>query len=241
MSSFCEVCHRTAPDTEYLCLHHAAELRAWLAELPALVLDLAEFVVPGAQAPSGRIGGTGRAHAPVPVDLRVLTLLGPGHPQPPSDDPDAGGTIPIRALLDGWAGRLAYDYPAAHRDRHGTAHTRPCEAYRAAGGPTVTGWCDFLTAYLPYAVTRPWVGDFHRQLGDLVHHVRDLTHAVPHHHDKVAPCPRCQGFALTTTDGRWVVRCEACGHRMTPEAYDEHARALSQTTPEKMPLDKIAI
>ncbi|MDX3035321.1 hypothetical protein PV515_47035, partial [Streptomyces scabiei] len=61
----------------HLCPHHTAELRAWLAELPALVADLAEFVEPGGQPHTGRLGGTGRAHAPVPVDLRVLTLLGP--------------------------------------------------------------------------------------------------------------------------------------------------------------------
>lgn len=241
MSGVCEVCHRTARDSEYLCPHHTAQLRAWLAELPALALDLAQFLAPGGQPHTGRLGGTGRAHAPVPVDLRVLTLLGPGHPQPPNDDPDAGGTIPIGALLDGWAGRLTYDYPAVHRDRHGTAHTRPCEAYRAAGGATVTGWCAFLTAYLPFALTRTWVGDFHQQLGELVHQIRDLTHTVPHRHTKTAPCPRCSLFALTTTDGQWAVRCEACGHRMTPEAYDEHAHTLAQTTPADTPLDKIAI
>jgi Zn ribbon nucleic-acid-binding protein len=221
--SMCTVCRRTAPDGQHICPAHAADLRAWLAELPGLVDDLAEFIAPAGRPHQGRLGGTGRAHSPAPVDLRVLALLGPGHAQPPSDDPDAGGTIPIRALLDAWCGRLAYDHPAVWRDRHGTAHTAPCEAYRAVGGRTITGWCAFLTAYLPYATTRPWIGELHHQLGDLVAHIRDLTHITPRRHPREAPCPRCEAFRLTTTDGQPDVQCNACGHRMSTEDYTQHA------------------
>lgn len=240
MNSFCTVCRRTAPGGHHLCPQHTGELGVWLAELPGLTRDLAEFVTPAGRPAEGRLGPAGRAHSPAPVDLRVLALLGPGHAQPPSSgDPDAGGTVPIHAFLDGWAGRLAYDHPAVWRDPYGTAHTAPCDAYRATGGPTITGWCAFLTAYIPYTATRPWAGDFHRQLGDLTHHIRDLTHTVPHTHHKAAPCPRCKLLALTETDGQWGIRCEACGHRMTPEAYTEHRTALLQNTSENMPLDKI--
>ncbi|QQM44992.1 hypothetical protein [Streptomyces liliifuscus] len=223
------MCPRDAPDGVHACPYHADELRAWLAELPGQTHLLAEFVEPAGRPRAGRLGGSGRAHAPVPVDLRVLTLLGPGHPQPPSDDPEAGGTVPIRALLDGWAGRVAYDYPAVHRDPYGTAHTQPCEAYRAAGGPTITGWCAWLTAYLPYALTRPWIGELHQQLGDLLARIRDFTHATPHTHRKVAPCPTCDAFALVTVDGRWGITCTACGHHLEPDAYDQHATEYLRT------------
>jgi len=29
--------------------------------------------------------------------------------------------------------------------------------------------------------------------------------------------------------GRWHIRCTACGHTLTPEAYDEHAAAVLHT------------
>jgi hypothetical protein len=208
------------------------QLRVWLADLPHQTLLLSAFLQPGSRPVSGRIGPAGRAHAPVPVDLRVLTLLGPGHAQPPSDDPDAGGTVPIRALLDGWAGRLAYDYPAVHRDPYGTAHTQPCEAYRTASGLTITGWCAFLTAYLPYALTRPWIGELHQQLGDLLARIYDFTHATPHTHHKTAPCPVCDTPALVAVDGRWEITCQACGHRLEPDAYDQHAADYLRTIQE---------
>lgn len=242
----CTVCPRTAPDGVHLCLVHSGELRGWLAELPAQARLLEEeFVAASAQPAEGRMGGTGRATAPVPVDLRVLVLLGPGHPVGLVDqDDDEDTTVPLRAFLGSWAGTIAYQYPAAHRDLYGTARTQPCEQAWPTWGETITGWCLWLLAYLPFALTLPVAGELHRQVGDLIHRIRGLTHTTPGEHRRVAPCPACDLFTLVRTDGQWRVHCVDCGHRMTPDQYDEHAaqylaaRQADDDSPESA-LDKI--
>lgn len=226
----CAICHREASDGQHACPYHADELRAWLQELPrqAELLET-EFVAPAGRPREGRLGGTGRAHAPAPVDLRVLTLLGPGRydPNPGTDD---DGTAPITATLGAWAGYIAYTYPAVHRDQHSTQHVRPCDhAVPRHPGPTITGWCAWLTAYLPYATTHPWVADLHRGLGGLLHRIRDLTHAVPHRHPMAAPCPSCEAFRLVRVDGQWHITCSLCGHHLTPGEYEQHAARFLQT------------
>lgn len=220
----CPLCPRTAPDGQHLCALHAHELRAWLAELPGQARLLAAFIAPAGRPAQGRLGGTGRAHSPVPVDLRVLALLGPGRYDP--HGPDDDGTAPITALLGAWAGHIAYNYPAAYRDPYGTARTEPCNQAWSVGGETITGWCTWLTAYLPYALTLPSVADLHRALEDLVYRIRDITHAIPHRHPMAAPCPACEAFALVRTDGQWDIACTVCGHQMEPDAYDEHAAGV---------------
>ncbi len=222
--SSCAVCLRAVEAGLHACPRHTAELRAWLAELPAQAQLLRQFLAPVGAPAQGRLGGTGRAHAPVPVDLRVLTLLGPGHVDARSSDDD--GAVPILAWLGGWAGHIAYTQPAVTRDPHGTAHVQPCEQAWPRRGETITGWCIWLTRYLPYALTHPWIGDLHRQLGDLIARIRDLTHAVPHRHPQAAPCPQCDAFALVAVDGQWGITCEACGHHLDPDAYDHHTRAV---------------
>ncbi|MEV6614250.1 hypothetical protein AB0N31_10580 [Streptomyces sp. NPDC051051] len=237
----CAICPRTAPDGQYACARCADDLRGWLAELPGQARLLgAEFLTPGQAPTRGRLGGTGRAHAPLPVDLRVLTLLGPGRYDPTGPDDD--GTAPIAAILAAWAGHIAYLYPAAGRDAHGTAHVRPCEQAVPHQGPTITGWCTWLTAYLPYTLTQPVVAGLHDALGELVHRIRGLTHATPHRHPKAAPCPECDAFALVAVDGQWGITCTACGHHLEPLAYDAHAAAYytAHQSTEPAPLDKIA-
>ncbi|MCZ4611600.1 hypothetical protein O3S80_49230 [Streptomyces sp. Lzd4kr] len=217
----CTICPRTADDGQHACPLHAAELRAWLTELPRQAELLGTFVAPGSRPSAGRIGGTGRAHSPVPVDLRVLVLLGPGRYDPIGADDD--GVAPIRAVLGAWAGHIAYHYPANSRDAYGTAHTTPCEQAWPAKGETITGWCNWLLSYLPFTLTLPLVADFHKQLGDLIHRIRDLTHAVPHRHPKDAPCPTCQTYRLAAVDGQEDITCGACGHHMTNPEYEQHA------------------
>lgn len=218
--SSCTICHRATETGHHACPSHTAELRAWLSELPAQALLLQQFLTPAGAPAAGRLGGTGRAHAPVPVDLRVLTLLGPGRAD--TLTPDDDGTVPILALLGAWAGHIAYTYPSAARDPYGTAHTRPCQQAVPRQGETVAGWCAWLAQYLPYALTHPWIGELHRQLGDLTARIRDLTHAVPHKHHKAAPCPRCGTFDLFALDGQWDITCDTCGHQLSPDAYAEH-------------------
>ncbi|MGW1035030.1 hypothetical protein ACWD4Z_22940 [Streptomyces antibioticus] len=218
-------CPRTAVDGSYACPVHADELRAWLDELPAQVRLLEdEFLTPAAAAARGRIGGTGRAHSPVPVDLRALTLIGPGRYDPTGPDDD--GTAPIAAVLAAWAGHITYTYPSVTRDRHGTTHIRPCEQAWPAAGRTVTAWCAWLTAYLPYALTLPAADDLHHDIDGLVHRLRGLTHTEPRTHARAAPCPSCDAFALASTDGHWHIRCTACGHALTPHEYDQHLAAV---------------
>ncbi|WP_432135854.1 hypothetical protein [Streptomyces sp. bgisy154] len=224
MTALCLICrHRTTTHAdEYACPICTDDLRAWLTDLPRQAALLQEFVAPGSRPAEGRLGGTGRAHSPAPADLRVLTLLGPGRydPHPGTDD---DGTPPIHAVLTAWAGHIAYTYPAAHRDPYGTARTEPCEQAWPSYGFTIPGWCAWLTAYLPYTLTLPAVADLHRDLGDLIRRIRDLTHDHPHTHPMAAPCPACQAFALARTDGHWHTRCHACGHTLTPDQYAHHA------------------
>lgn len=224
--SSCSACPRTAPDGHHLCPLCTDDIRGWLTELPAQARLLAdEFLTPGAAPRQGRIGGTGRAHSPVPVDLRVLNLLLPGRYDPvPGTDDD--GEAPIAATLAAWAGHIAYTYPSVHRDRHGTAHARPCEQARPAGGTGLGAWCAWLTAYLPYIATIPAAAEFHEQLGDLVHRVRGLTHTEPRTHPRDAPCPACQAYRLVSVDGQDHITCKACGHRLTPAEYDQHTAAF---------------
>lgn len=234
--SNCPICPRTAPDGQHLCLVHSGELRGWLAELPRQARLLADELAPPSSPAAGRTGGTGRATAPVPVDLRVLVLLGPGHADPP-DNPYAGedgdDTIPILALLGAWAGHIAYHYPSVgwHPDRDPTAtlYVLPCEQARPAHGETITGWCNWLTAYLPFTLTLPVAADLHQGLGDLIHRIRGLTHASPRQHPQAAPCPQCDAFDLISTDGQWGITCHACGHHLEPDAYDAHAAAFLHT------------
>jgi len=221
--SACAICRRATDTGLHACPPHLAELRGWLAELLEQTRLLPEFLAPAGAPAAGRLGGTGRAHAPIPVDLRVLTLLGPGHADVLGADDD--GTVPIRAWLGGWAGYIAYTYPAYTRDRHGTAHVQPCDHAWPRYGETTAGYCVWLTRYLPYAAGHPWIGDLHRQLGTLLGRVRDLTHTVPRRHRQGAPCPRCDAFALDAVDGRWGITCDACGHHLDQDAYDKHAAA----------------
>lgn len=221
----CPLCPRTAPDGQHLCQLHASELRGWLAELPRQERLLSLFLAPTGSPAQGRLGGTGRATAPVPVDLRVLNLLiGPGHydPVPGSDDE---GEAPIAAVLGAWAGHIAYHYPAAHRDRHGTARTQPCQQAVPRRGETIRGWCTWYDAYLPYALTLPLAADLHRALDTLIRRIRSLTHTNPQQHPRAAPCPACDLCTLVRTDGRWHIHCLDCGHQLTPDQYDQHAAA----------------
>ncbi|MGC4912713.1 hypothetical protein [Streptomyces albogriseolus] len=221
----CAVCRHTTEPGLHACPRHTAELRTWLAELPGQTLLLKrEFLAPTGAPTAGRIGGTGRATAPVPVDLRVLTLLGPGHADVRSADDD--GTVPILTWLGAWAGHIAYTYPAVTRDPYGTAHVRPCDQAWPRHYETITGYCVWLTRYLPYAAAHPWIGDLHRQLDTLIRRVRDLTHTVPHRHRQGAPCPQCQTFALDAVDGQPGITCDNCGYHLDNATYAAHAEAF---------------
>ncbi|MEV3995785.1 hypothetical protein AB0K62_08845 [Streptomyces halstedii] len=223
MDNLCDICHHHAPADRYLCEACEYRLHTWLRTLPRQVVLLQACLRPEA-GPAQR-GGAGRAHAPLPVDLRVLDLIGPGHPVP-VEDPlgDQSGGIPVTALLTGWAYYLAGDVPAVYRDAHGTVRV---ERYGQASawprtGTGITAWCTWLTRYLPYAVTRPWVSEMYTQFEDLVHRINRITHTKPRRTPKDAPCPGCEAFALVEREGDLHISCEACGHRLLPDAYLAH-------------------
>ncbi|MFD6421731.1 hypothetical protein [Streptomyces sp. NPDC060198] len=221
--STCTICHTTAPADAYLCDGCAHGLRARLRQI-VTDLPLLRAALRPDTGPAQR-GGSGRAHSPLPVDVRALDLLGPGHPVP-IEDPhgDQTGGIPIGPLLKGWARYLAADVPAVWIDGHGTMRIDRCTDAqpRTGTGTGTAAWSAFLQAYVPYAVTRPWAEEFYHQVADLVARIERVTHTRPRRTPKDAPCPGCSAFALVEHEDQLHIRCEACGHRLTPDAYAAH-------------------
>ncbi|WP_330348152.1 hypothetical protein [Streptomyces sp. NBC_00582] len=229
-AGICGACRRLAPDGHHLCPLCADDVRGWLAEIPGQVVLLAEALAPAGAPGQGR-GGSGRAHSPLPVDVRALVLLGPGHAGPvgdPGDDTDT--TVPIGPFLAAWAGVIAYGYPSVgwhpDRDPAATLYVLPCDRAVPRHGQTITHWCAWLTAYVPYAVTLPAAAELHRQLGALLRRIRRITHTEPRTHPREAPCPACQTYRLVSVDGQDRITCKACGHSLTPAEYDQHTAAL---------------
>lgn len=223
----CAVCHGQLPElTEaYACEACAYRLRGMLKELPRHLPVLEELLHPGSSL--GGRSGVGRAHSPMPVRLDIMDLLGPGHVVVLADPHgEQTGGIPITPLLYGWARYIAYSYPAATRDRHGTVRIEPCSGPYSRRGSDAPSWCAWLITYLPYAVMQPWVQDMYRQLEDLVHRVRAKTDRRPGRTSRSAPCPECTCFSLVSTEGEPLIMCETCGHHLSPEQYKAHAAAV---------------
>ncbi|BBB00590.1 hypothetical protein RVR_10589 [Actinacidiphila reveromycinica] len=221
----CTICHRPLPagTDRYACPgceHHLAYvLQQLVAELPLLRAELTPHRGPGA---GGRPAG--RAHPPLPVDVRVLDLLATRW-VPDPDGQDSGG-IPIGPLLVGWASLLADDYPAVTRHPAGTWYiTRGTTPVPRAGGG-IPGWANWLQLYIPFAVTCPWIWQMHEGLDDALRRVRAITGTRPRSHPRLAPCPQCSAVAMSRADGQWEITCEACGCRLDPDAYAAHAAAV---------------
>ncbi|WP_333771002.1 hypothetical protein [Streptomyces sp. IBSBF 2435] len=220
--SQCPICRHELPVGEvelYACraceYRLAYVLQQLVAEIPLLHAQLAPYRSPSL----GSIHGGRAAHAPLPVDARVLDLLATRWIPDPGGD-DAGG-IPIGPLLVGWCSLLAADYPAVSR-RAGTWYIEPgTEPWPAAGG--IPGWAAWLRRYIPYAATWRHAPDLWADLEDALARVRAITGTQPRTRPRWAPCPRCDAYALTRTDGHWHIRCQACGHRMDSDAYNAHA------------------
>ncbi|TLQ45778.1 hypothetical protein [Streptomyces marianii] len=227
ITALCSVCHRALDDDTDLtaCDACAAGLRAMLTELPRQLPLLAQLLRPGG-GPAQR-GGTGRAHSPLPVRLDVLDLLGPGQVVP-LEDPhgDQSDGIPIAPLVYGWARYIAQQHPSVSRDRHGTIQIRPCDGPASHRGNGIAAWCAWLTAYVPYVCTQPWVAAMHEQLEQLLSQIRSKTGSRPGRTDRDAPCPECACFALVSIHGDPTVRCEACGTALTAAEYAEHAATV---------------
>ncbi|WP_335936649.1 hypothetical protein [Streptomyces sp. PTD5-9] len=221
MTTACLICQHTAPDDRYLCEACTYRLHTWLRTLPRLAALLQVCLRPEI-GPAQR-GGSGRAHSPLPVDLRVLDLLGPGHAVPVEDPHgDQTGGVPVGALLAGWARYIASEAPAVRRDAHGTVRIDRCTDAWPRAGTGITAWCTWLSGYLPYAATRPWAAEMYTQVEDLVGRIRRITHTTARRTSKDAPCPRCAAFALVEREDELHISCEACGRRLLPDEYLAH-------------------
>jgi hypothetical protein len=223
MDNTCSICRHTTADDRYLCEGCEYRARTWLRGMPGQAALLQVCLQPTA-GPAQR-GGTGRAHSPLPLDLRSLDLLGPGHPVPVNDPHgDQTGGVPITALLAGWAHYIASDVPAASRDAHGTARIER-DRYAQAWPRTGTGigaWSTWLVRYLPYVVTRPYAEVMYTQLEDLMARIQRITHTQERRTVKDAPCPTCDRWTLIEREDSPHITCEACGHQLTPAQYLAH-------------------
>lgn len=223
-SRLCTACDTRLPDdtNAHACPLCLDRLRGLLAEIPRHLPLLAELLAPGTTDAPGP-GGTGRAHSPMPVRGDVLNLLGPGAmvqlPDPHGDQDHTPGL----ALLRGWADYIATTAPAAYRDRHGTVQVTPCTAPVARHGTGPAAWCRWLTAYLPQAAEHDWYGEMYRQIEALVWVLRGKTNRQPRRTARSAPCPACEAFALVSTEGEPLTRCEACGQQLTAAEYRDHS------------------
>ncbi|MEU0761611.1 hypothetical protein ABZ351_18290 [Streptomyces microflavus] len=245
MNDICLSCFGRLPDDSPRTGCEACEYRlhTWLRELPRHLVLLRDMLRPDT-GPAQR-GGTGRAHAPLPVRVDVLDLLGPGQPVLLADPHgDQTGGVPMTALLMGWARYLAADFPAVRVDAHGTIHIERCKTPGLRGGADVPGLCRWLGAYLPYAATRPWWDDLYEQIEQMLHRVQRLTHTKPLTRAKDAPCPKCQGWSLVEREDELHISCTLCPARLTPEQYAAHraqvmpalaALTLNMITPKPKP------
>lgn len=190
-------------------------IRGWLRELGLQRILLQAMLTPGSTGPAqGSIHG-GRAHSPLPVRGDILTLLGPGADSTLTDpygdargDQDAGASLD--AVLHGWARATA-----ERVNLHAEPWLRP--------GRTWSAW---LTAYLPWALPAPWIGDLHDELDDLVRQARSLTHTEPRRRPKDAPCPSCRAFGLIEEDWQPYIECTVCETLLTPAEYAQHAQRV---------------
>jgi len=196
--------HRTA------CSRCEHRIRAWLRELPHQLTLLQASLQPDRGHTQGALHD-GRAHAPLPVRGNVLSLLGPGAAGAVADPyGDQTGPLPIDRLLRNWAETTA-------------EHVGLCPAPGLRPGRTWTAW---LTAYLPWALTAPWAGDFHDELAELLGSVRAITCTEPRRRPKDAPCPSCGAFGLTEEDWQPYIDCTVCELLLTPAEYADHARRV---------------
>ncbi|MEW2570474.1 hypothetical protein [Streptomyces sp. NPDC047070] len=196
-----------------VCDRCANRVRGWLRELDLQRILLRVMLVPGSSGPAtGSVHG-GRAHSPMPARGDVLNFLGPGASSTLADpygdargDQDAGATID--ATLHAWARATA-------------EHIHPPDRPWLRPGRTWSAW---LTAYLPWALSAPWIGDLHDELDDLVQQARGLTRTEPRRRPKDAPCPSCQAFGLVEEDWQPYIECTVCEALLTPDEYARHAQ-----------------
>ncbi|MCX4676734.1 hypothetical protein OG413_15725 [Streptomyces sp. NBC_01433] len=224
MDDVCLTCHTRMPDRSQrsACTGCEYRLRSWLRDLPHHYVILQALLHP--DTGPARRGGGGRAHPPLPVRVAALDLLGPGQPVVlPDPDGDQSAGIPMTALLMGWARYLAQEFPAVNRDDRGHARgVTTCTGARPWHRADVPGLCRWLTAYLPYAVTRPWIDDLYEQVQHLLKRVERVTDLKPRVRPMDAPCSQCGAFGLVEHQEELNILCTVCPAVLTPDEYLAH-------------------
>lgn len=221
----CAICSRplVAGTQAHACPACVKDTRGLLAAITAELPELQECLRLGAAPAGGR--SVGRAHAPLPLRLDTLNLLGPGVATPWTDTAgDQVQGIPLVPLLRWWADYIGAQHIAAWRFA-GTQYSAPCSG-AITHGRDAAAWCRWLSAYLWIAAAQPWIRQLHDDLAEALEGVRAITRTEPQRHRRLAPCPACDSIAMVAVDGEWEVKCEVCGHRMDPAAYDAHAAAV---------------
>ena len=214
----CATCPRffVAQDDTTVCPACARDIRQRLAELPHHARLLPYLLLPGASPRTGQLRAS-RAHPPLPANLTVLNLVGPGHAATPAEHADdQTGHVPLDAWLAGWAHYVAGQHRAVARDQHGTALITSCEqAWPAVRG--IGGWIAWLTAYLPALLAEPAdARAFTAQLQALTGTLRGLTGAGPVRRPVNRVCPDCD--TLTVVQTHAGLECELCGTEITDGA-----------------------
>jgi len=184
-----------------------SRLRGMLAALPE------EFVRLSLEYQPSRSGGDGRSGKPVhpglPCREDVLSLLGPSSRQAVTDARDQVGPVPLLKVLASWA-------EVVTEERHLTGVRR-----------NVTTLVDRLTRHLNWIAEQPWVGDFYREVEDLLRVVTRITGTQPQMElIRGVTCPTCQQFTLVRYyPSDWRAQCRFCeAVRLDQADYDALVR-----------------
>lgn len=204
-STTCAICRRPDPAGANACPACQGDLHALLAELPHQMVLLRASLHPGAPTHTGTTGG--RATAPLPVRLDVLSLLGPAAAAGTVRGPaaDQTGPVPITAVLQDWVSLAA-----------------TVRGQRPPVRPTAEACAAYLAARLGWACTQPWIAELAADLRAVIRTVRGITRTEPRTRPLDTPCI-CGAFGLTATDWAEYVTCGVCRRQMTRQEYAGHA------------------
>ncbi|MFE2106661.1 hypothetical protein ACFXAF_12450 [Kitasatospora sp. NPDC059463] len=207
----CQLC--TRPTAGRLCTPCGTRLGRHLADLPPLYAALAAYLRPSAQA-ADRLGTrpTTPADAPLPVDLDVLDLIGPG------------GAVTV---LETWRQALHEDLELHWPDPWGHPDGRLLRATRG------------LHQHLTYIrLDWPAAGDCAREVHQL--HAAATRHVAPtdrptdrptvvgHHPDPARPGDAPCGGRLELPRGSSALRCARCHETWGPLQWLTLRRALER-------------
>lgn len=161
-----------------------------------------------------RVSGSREKSAPVRLD--VLSMLQPANEAVHDEYGDQVGPPSIPTILKSWVWLIA-----EHRGL-----TYPV----GAAVDHLAGW---LRRQVPFAVTRPWIGEMMREVAELRRAAHALAPWQVHVQELDAPCPNswCEMRALIRTAGETYIECNTevggCGYMWSVEEYLRHVAELA--------------